>query len=147
MLSSLHLDPNKTYQYLGAQNIRTKTKPNDADDFFDLIKALSDIGMGLKTQNDIFKLIAAILHLGNFQFKYLDTTNGRGNASCELLSTPQVNYVSEVLGIPLEPLKSALTSRTIQGSGRASFYSVPLSVEQVGEPFLTTSTTSTNQKS
>lgn len=130
MLSSLMLDGNALYKYLGATSPKTKERVNDSEDFFDLVKALSDVGVGLKTQNDIFRLLASILHLGNFEFEYVHSSDN-ASMSCSLKPSPGVEFVSKVLGIPASSLGPALTNRTVQTSGRSSFYSVPLSIEQV----------------
>lgn len=129
MRSSLLLDSGAFYNYLGASTPKLKEKANDSEDFFDLIKALSDIGMGLKTQNDIFRLIATILHLGNFEFEY-NHDDDATNVSCRLKTSPYVEFVSAVMGVSVESLGPALTNRTVQTSGRSSFYSVPLNLDQ-----------------
>ena len=135
MLSSLMLDGNALYKYLGTTSPKVKERMNDSEDFFDLVKALSDVGVGLKTQNDIFRLLASILHLGNFQFEYVQSSNDT-NMNCTLKPSPYIEFVSKVLGVSESRLGPALTNRTVQTSGRASFYSVPLSIEQVFYHFI-----------
>ena len=135
MLSSLLLDENQIYHYLGPEAPKQKLKPNDAADFFDLVKALSEIGMGLKAQNDIFKLISTIMHLGNFQFQF-EHDEGSSVSGSRLAPSKYVSFVSNMLGVPENKLASALTSRTVRSSGRSSFYSVPLSPVQVNKKLI-----------
>ena len=130
ILNNLMLNSNNQYNFLGNDPPVRKIKQNDATDFFDVIHALSEIGFGLKLQNDVFRLLAAILHMGNFEFKS-SSEDEKEHASSLLVESTGVNFVSSVLGLPVSELGPALTSRTIKSIGRKSFYSVPLSVDQV----------------
>jgi myosin heavy subunit len=129
-LNGLMLDPSVPYRFLGMNPPAAKIRPDDSSNFFDLVNALSEIGMGLKTQNDIFRLIASILHLGDFSFEE-GASGDDGRSTSTLTRTPCADFVCGVLGIPFAELSSALTSRTVKTNARRSVYSVPLSVDQV----------------
>jgi myosin heavy subunit len=131
-IRSWHLDANhNVYAFLGGgtapprQNIR---KDADAAAFEELCTALNNIGIHGSTQVELFRLLAAILQMGNITF-CVNHDEATGQSRSEALRTAEFDFVALVLAIPGD-LGQVLTSKTVKSSGRSSFYSVPLSYEQ-----------------
>jgi myosin heavy subunit len=129
---SWHLDADhNVYAFLGGgiapprQNIR---KDADASAFEELCAALNNIGIHGSTQIELFRLLAAILQMGNVTFcvNHDDIT---GQSRSEALRTAEFDFVALVLAIPGD-LGQVLTNKTVKSSGRTSFYSVPLNFDQ-----------------
>ena len=76
--------------------------------YLEIIKGhLKSLGIGRRQQNQIWQLLAAVLHLGNIQFK--EPVAGE---TCTIKNFQQLQLVSEMLGILPDSLETALTSRT-----------------------------------
>lgn len=84
------------------------------------------IGIAPEEQTEIFRLLAAILHLGNLTFK-----NVRDHAEIESKDTAAM--VAKLLGVEVPMVEKALCNRTVSRGigGRGSTYLTPLSVEDV----------------
>lgn len=65
----LELDSWEKFFYLNQGGAGVIPGVDDAADFADTCKALSAIGISLSTQWDIFKVCAALLHIGNIKIK------------------------------------------------------------------------------
>ncbi len=84
------------------------------------------IGVTPEEQTDIFRLLAAILHLGNLTFK-------KGRDGAEIESTAVAQTVARLLGVELAMLEKALCNRTVSRGvgGRGSPYLTPLNLDDV----------------
>ncbi|CCE63324.1 hypothetical protein TPHA_0E02320 [Tetrapisispora phaffii CBS 4417] len=70
---------------------------NDGRNFEDLINALDTIGFSETEISDIFRIISAILHIGNLQYNH---TTGNKNDKQARFSNPELlNKIGELLGI------------------------------------------------
>lgn len=78
--------------------------------------------------DNIFQLLAAILHLGNFDYKPIIQSNMEG---CELLSMKSLERVANLLGTNSAQLASALTKRSL--TTQNDTVSLVLSVQQAGQ--------------
>lgn len=76
---------------------------------------------------DIFRLLSAILYLGNLQF------NGTDAVTIKNTSKFKIDYLSDLLRIPTQHLVQSLTTRAFSGGKRESGYSIPLSYEKAIE--------------
>ncbi|ORY95452.1 P-loop containing nucleoside triphosphate hydrolase protein [Syncephalastrum racemosum] len=100
---------------------------NDVNDFDDTLKAMDVIGLQKHEKDEIFKMLAIVLWLGNLLFVEDDS----GNAA---LADPDVaNFIAYLFEVDGESLSKALTSRimeTTRGGRRGSVYEVPLNITQ-----------------
>lgn len=100
---------------------------NDVEDYAAVRNSMNVIGISEANQNNIFRLLAGILHIGNMTFH----EEGKGNAE---ISVPQVlELAASMLDVEAFTLQSAILFRVIntgQAGGRMSTYNVPQNVEQ-----------------
>ncbi|PWN49158.1 myosin 1 [Violaceomyces palustris] len=100
---------------------------DDHSDFAETIKAMTTIGLTADEQDNIFRMIAAILWLGNVQF----VENQEGNAQIADPGVP--DFVAYLLEVDSAAVTKALTQRimeTQRGGRRGSVYEVPLNPAQ-----------------
>jgi chitin synthase len=69
---------------------------------------MKSLGIGRRQQAQIWQILAAILHLGNIQFKDVFTAK----ETCSIKNFPQLESVAEMLGLNATSLQNVLTSRT-----------------------------------
>lgn len=122
----------ENFRYLKQSGCTKVSGIDDSEDFKHTKRAMNIIGIPESTQSNVFKLLAAILHLGNLEFKA-----GKGKDSSEVSSSQSdLDFCASLLGTQFGMLVSALTSRTVStGGNRSSTYSVPLNTEQVKKNF------------
>lgn len=109
------------FKYLKGTNFNI---PNvdDASDFYQLNKSMNILGFSKEEKIKIFKIISAILHLGNLEFK-------ENNDQVSLLNNEVLTNVCSLLKIPREKFLMSLLSPVIQ-AGNEKFVN-SRSVEQV----------------
>nr|XP_053650160.1 unconventional myosin-Va-like isoform X2 [Cherax quadricarinatus] len=88
---------------------------DDAADFLETCRAFSLLGINEATQEQMFRILAGILHLGNVTLKEDD-----GDSSTIDKSDKSLHIVAELLGIPKEDIRMWLCNRKIV-SGREIF--------------------------
>lgn len=96
---------------------------DDASDFNDTLEAMRVIGLAQNEQDNIFRILAAILWLGNVQF----TEDDQSHATITDQST--VDFVAYLLEVDAAQVNKALTIRVVEtarGGRRGSVYEVPL---------------------
>jgi myosin heavy subunit len=99
---------------------------NDAEEFMDVRSALRTVGIQDETQGEMWRLIAALLHLGNVKFSEAPCTAGGTEA---FVTTPDVAALAgTLLGAPELPTK--LVRRLMKVKGRSSAYEVALTERQ-----------------
>lgn len=89
---------------------------SDAENFTRLCQALDRIGVSDAEQEDIFKIVVCILHLGNVSF----TSSGRvgdDGATFDAKSKDNVRLACDFLGIDEDQLLGSLTRRTLHVAG------------------------------
>ncbi|CAN6615001.1 myosin-1 [Trichomonascus vanleenenianus] len=92
-LEGLMLEPEaNSYNYLKNSN-KLIEDVNDKEEFHKLISALKIMGISSVEQNEVFRLVSAILHIGNIELGAENTDQGR------ILNYPQVEKVCHLLGI------------------------------------------------
>ena len=87
------------------------------------------IGLAEAEQDNIFRMLATILWLGNISFR----ENDEGNASVADQSV--VDFVAYLLEVDSAHVNKALTTRIVEtsrGGRRGSVYDVPLNPAQAG---------------
>jgi myosin I len=100
---------------------------DDHADFKETVNAMNIIGIPQSEQDDLFRMLAAILWIGNIQF----AENDEGNARITDQST--VDFVAYLLEVDAAHVNKALTQRVVEtsrGGRRGSIYDVPLNPAQ-----------------
>lgn len=70
---------------------------------------MKSVGIGRRTQSEIFNLVAAVLHLGNIEFVDDPT---RPQDACEVKNAATLQFVADLLGVSENDLSLALTYQT-----------------------------------
>ncbi|KAI9806966.1 MAG: class II myosin [Piccolia ochrophora] len=100
---------------------------DDAADFKDTMNAMKIIGLSQAEQDDIFRMLATILWIGNVSFR----ENDEGNAS--ITDSSVIDFVAYLLEVDTAQVNKALTLRVVEtsrGGRRGSVYEVPLNPTQ-----------------
>ncbi|KAJ3381768.1 Unconventional myosin-Ic [Lobulomyces angularis] len=114
-LKSLYLTREvKSYQYLSSSNCEKIEHVDDAKDFEVTLKSFNLIGIKNDKIFEIFDLIAAILHLGNINFKEDE------NGAAVIDDTTPLKHVSTLLGVTEMDLLLALTNSSIKDKKKES---------------------------
>ncbi|KAL8432425.1 hypothetical protein Efla_000202 [Eimeria flavescens] len=88
-------------------------KVNDAEGLEELKHALQTLGFIATQQNDLFSVVAAVLHLGNIRFLPHNVGGGDGSVS-DPNTAVHLASASVLLGVPEEDLVQALVSRSLK---------------------------------
>ncbi|KAH9632913.1 hypothetical protein HF086_002735 [Spodoptera exigua] len=113
----------EAYKYTTDAGAQGNQRNQDAEQFRTVQEAMKVIEINQTEQNEIFEIVASVLHLGNAKF----VQNDKGYA--EILShDANSNNVAELLKVDSTKLREALTSRTI--SARGDVVCTPLDLEQ-----------------
>uniref|UniRef100_A0A671XKH5 Unconventional myosin-Ih-like n=2 Tax=Sparus aurata TaxID=8175 RepID=A0A671XKH5_SPAAU len=96
------------YRYLVQGDCAKVSSINDKSDWKMVRKALSVIEFSESDIENLFAIIASVLHLGNVKFE----ADVRGYAS--LNNNQEMHWVSKLLGIPTQVLQQGLTHRKIE---------------------------------
>lgn len=117
----------ETYRYTNDSKCTSVDGIDDIADFKETIRAMEIIGLHQTEQDQILRLLASILWIGNVDF----TENDQEQASIKDLSVP--NFVAYLLDVDADALEKALTQRIVEtshGARRGSIYEVPLNKVQ-----------------
>mmetsp|Transcript_40855 Transcript_40855/g.102867 ORF Transcript_40855/g.102867 Transcript_40855/m.102867 type:complete len:1038 (-) Transcript_40855:173-3286(-) len=121
-ISDYKLMPPESFRYLKDSEFEIAGW-DDAKEASETRKAMDLVQINKADQHAIFSVVAAVLHVGNVEFK----ADPKGNAL--LVNPDQVDLIANILQVPSELLKKALTHRTVTTTAqRGSRYEVPLSV-------------------
>ncbi|KAI7864312.1 P-loop containing nucleoside triphosphate hydrolase protein [Spinellus fusiger] len=117
----------ESYLYTSRSGCLDVEDINDVNDFNDTVKAMGVIGLEKSEQDEIFKMLAIILWLGNIVF----TEDDSGNA---VISDADVAaFIGYLMQVDSDALSKALTLRIVEtqrGGRRRSVYEVPLNLTQ-----------------
>lgn len=107
----LQLDTPSTFNYLNQSGVdKIEGVSDDAD--FQMIKlAMETLGINADEQMQVFKTVAAVLHLGNIQFNVELKKDSDDGSSVANMDTLQL--VSSLLELDTETMGRALTSRNV----------------------------------
>ena len=100
---------------------------DDVADFQETLDAMKVIGLSQGEQDNIFRILAAILWLGNVSFAEDDSGNGT------ITDQSVVDFVAYLLEVESAHVNKALTLRVVEtarGGRRGSVYEVPLNPVQ-----------------
>ncbi|ODV87829.1 hypothetical protein CANARDRAFT_26030 [[Candida] arabinofermentans NRRL YB-2248] len=115
------------YIYTSASGCTTVDSVDDLSDYKDTIKAMETIGLEQSERDEVFRLLAAVLWIGNISF----SEDAEGNAV--IADTGVTDFVAYLLQVNSEVLCKALIERTMEtshGMRRGSVYHVPLNRTQ-----------------
>lgn len=112
LLSSLNLssDPS-TYNYLASSGCYKLVGMDDAGDFNDVKNAMKVLGFSEVDMLSTWKILSAILNLGNIMFDEMKTTNNVPASQVQNMDV--IEIVSELLSINAQLLARVLTSRQV----------------------------------
>src|SRR5690554_5933025 len=102
----LDLQSIEQFHYLNQGGVPTISGVDDAAEFEITQRALLTIGISVQVQWDIFRLLAALIHIGNIQI------TGRTDAMISD-DDPSLITASRVLGVPLTEFKKWLVKKQI----------------------------------
>jgi myosin-5 len=105
--AQLGLDSWETFFYLNQGKTGTVKNMDDAEEFAITQKSLSTVGISVSSQWDIFKICAALLHIGNIKI-----TDSRGNASVAENDSALLK-ASELLGVNADEFRKWLIKKQI----------------------------------
>ncbi|KAK2461430.1 hypothetical protein APHAL10511_005893 [Amanita phalloides] len=117
----------ESYAYTSMSNCLEVQYVDDAKEYHDTIKAMQVIGLTLNEQNDIFRMLAIILWLGNVQFEEMEDGNAR------IVDTSVTDFVSYLMESDSALVQKVVTTRVVEtqrGGRRGSVYDVPLNPTQ-----------------
>ncbi|EKG22286.1 hypothetical protein MPH_00353 [Macrophomina phaseolina MS6] len=121
------VQPPQSYVYTSKSQCYDVDGIDDLAEFKDTINAMNIIGMTQDEQDNVFRMLSAILWLGNVTF----VENDEGNAAISDQSV--VDFVAYLLEVDSAHVNKALTQRvmeTSRGGRRGSVYDVPLNRAQ-----------------
>eukprot|EP00741_Cyanophora_paradoxa_P005762 tig00000113_g5584.t1 len=110
--AALHLGGVDDYAYLQNGSSHKIEGVDDAADFQHVKAAMTLIGFDVREQRAMFRIVSAILHLGNITFD--EREDGEASAISED-GRKQLEVVCELLEVDLPTLEEGLCSRTMSG--------------------------------
>ncbi|KAI9462418.1 P-loop containing nucleoside triphosphate hydrolase protein [Lactarius psammicola] len=133
----------EAYAYTSLSNCLVVEGINDNNDFADTLvspipdlrpyqlissqRAMNVIGLSVEEQNEIFRMLAIILWLGNVQYDEMDD----GNAAISDTGIP--DFIAYLMDVDSAQVQKVLTSKVVEtqrGGRRGSVYDVPLNPAQ-----------------
>ena len=124
--AALELGPVEDFAYLTSGGVPSTFVDgvDDAAEFNDARTALTDVGVALDVQLNIFRVVAGVMHLGNIKFR--DT--GPDGSDAVITNPASAEAAARLLGASRLPEK--LVRRLISVKGRNSSYEVNLNAKQ-----------------
>lgn len=114
----------ETYLYTSLSQCTSVDGVDDVKDFEQTIRVMGTIGLSQQEQDDIFKMLAAILWIGNISF------NEDENSATYVADTSVTAFAAYLLDVEAPALETALTTKIIESGGfggrRGSVYESPL---------------------
>ena len=108
-----HLKDASTYNYITQSSETDIDGVNDECNFYQLCTALSSVGITLPDQDSIFRVLSAVLALGNIEFRGDDSSDEDITVVEESYT---VTIAAELLGVEREALENILLTRTVTDS-------------------------------
>ncbi|KAL2432227.1 Myosin-1 [Exophiala dermatitidis] len=127
---SFGVQPPQSYVYTSKSKCFDVPGMDDASDFRETLKAMQIIGLSKPEQDNIFRMLAAILWIGNITFR----ENDQGGV--DIADSSVVDFVAYLLEVESAHVNKALTVRIVEtargGGRRGSIYESPLNPVQAG---------------
>lgn len=121
------VQPPTTYQYTSKSKCYDVPGIDDVADMKDTLNAMKVIGMTKAEQDEVFRMLAAILWIGNISFREDD----QGNAA--VVDQSVIDFVAYLLEVDSAHVNRAMTIRIIEtsrGMRRGSVYDSPMNIAQ-----------------
>ena len=121
LLSGMGLNPDPaSYRYLAMSETYSVSSIKDVEDFLELQNAVSILGWAEDDLEKVFRVLGAILLLGNIEMVEDDARSAEHNTECVAVANPEVAMeVAGLLEVDVDFLLSSLVSRSIStGVGR-----------------------------
>jgi myosin-5 len=115
-LPHLHLTHQDNFHYLNQGESPNVDGMDDFETFEETLNALNLLGFKKSEQNDMFKVLASVLHLGNIKFveSIISAENEQDQEGCSILDTDKhLKILAELLEIDLEEMQQWLCTRKI----------------------------------
>jgi myosin heavy subunit len=125
MKRDLSLGVSSDYHFLSQSGCTKINNVDDAKEFADVVGAMQTLNFSQETQNAMFSVISAILHLGNVQF----VSGGAEGSRLSPASSASLTTVARLLGVNLDSLTYCLTQKNVQ-MGKGSMVAMKLSPDQ-----------------
>ena len=113
------------YFYLNQSGCLTVDSVDDSEVFMATKQAMSTIGIKADEQAHIFKLVASILHFGNIEFKFNESTN-----SCSIVNENALKMGCKLIQVDPSAIAKTFLTRNIVAVRES--YIVQLTKEQAG---------------
>nr|CAB3264158.1 unconventional myosin-Va [Phallusia mammillata] len=121
----LKLMPASSFEYLRVGNCVEIDGVDDKQEFQETVHALTLLGVSSKYQSLVFRLISAILHMGNIDIE----EGSKGEDSCQIqLDDEHLNTMCELLGIEAKQMAQWFCNKKI--TTMAEVLVTPLSLDQ-----------------
>ncbi|KAK7262716.1 hypothetical protein RJT34_30293 [Clitoria ternatea] len=118
----LNLRAASEYKYLNQSDCITIDGVDDAKNFHQLMKALNTVQISKEDQEElIFRILAAILWLGNISFEVTDSEN-----HIEVVDSEAVTSAAQLMGCSSQELIAALSTHKVQSDNDTNAKSLTL---------------------
>ena len=104
----LHLKPAAEFHYLNQSTCFELDGVDNAESYRQTRAAMTVVGMSQAEQDDAFRCVAAVLHLGNIAFEETEDEGSRVGAAAE----EHLAAFADIMGVDQGALAKALTTRT-----------------------------------
>eukprot|EP00397_Hematodinium_sp_SG-2012_P000769 GEMP01000770.1.p1 GENE.GEMP01000770.1~~GEMP01000770.1.p1 ORF type:complete len:1557 (+),score=357.15 GEMP01000770.1:673-4671(+) len=127
MLDSFYLDANSEYRLLHKQKLAASRE--DAKNFEALVSGLSLVDISEVKQQQIFRTLAGLIHLGEVSFRPVNEDH------CEVHDKKHFRLGAELLGFDVDVMDETLCERhvSVKQMDRVSVYKVKRSVREATE--------------
>lgn len=115
-LPHLQLDNQNKFHYLNQGKSPTVSGVDDFREFEETVKALNLLGFSEKEQDDLFRIIASIIHIGNIKFSdcIIQVENEQDQEGCAIKQNDKhLKMVSNLLEINEEEMRQWLCTRKL----------------------------------
>ena len=111
----------KNYGYPAQSNMYTLEQVKDSDEFDKLKSAMAAFNLTGDKATSIFKVVAAILHLGNLKFKaQVLRRQGSDIDGCKVVDAKPMEAAAQLLGVTPAALEKALCERSYTTLGETA---------------------------
>ena len=126
MRSEFGLTSPHDFEYLNRSGCIEVDDVDDAHEFSEMREAMERLNFSHDEIYNVFRLVAAVLHLGNLQFR---KGSGRNVDSASVENEDELKWAAHLLEVSTEKLEYAVTFRTMDIRGQQST-SIPLNPQQ-----------------
>ncbi|KAE8752070.1 hypothetical protein FOCC_FOCC001232, partial [Frankliniella occidentalis] len=119
-LHDFHLDADLRahHAFLAGERTDPLSKQANVERFYQLKAAFGLLGFRPDEVDSVYRVLAAILHIGDLEFAdQLPANNGAGDPGTRLLDVAPLHRVSQLLGVDAAELVTALTSTSVVTRG------------------------------